>query len=169
MTPLDIRDIKGPILIQEGSTILVFVGLILVLFIGFFIFYKMKMKKKKPSRPIPPHEIALAALERLKGKGITGTGGAGVFYAEISRIIRDYLDLRFVFGPKTLGMTTEEWLEKMRESKTIPDETQSLLNALMDRCDLVKFARQKPPATEMDLSVELAQLIISQTKETLLP
>ena len=167
MTPLDIKDIKGPILIQEGSTTLVFVGLLLILLIGLFLLYWIRMKKKKIPRPLPPHEIALAALERLKRKGVPGAEGTESFCVELSRIIREYLDRRF--GPGRSEMTTEECLRKIQETEIIPDEAQSHLKTLLTHCDLVKFAGQKPSPEEADTILKMAQRMIEQTKEPLSP
>ncbi len=167
MTPLGIRDIKGPILIQGVSITLIFTALALILLIGLLILYWVKIKKKKNIRFLPPHEIALAAFERLKKKGLSGEEGVKDYYVELSRIIRKYLDRRF--GSGISEMTTEECLWKMKESRIIPVATLSLLQDLLNRCDLVKFAGQRSSPEEMDSLFEKAQRIVDQTKEAPFP
>jgi hypothetical protein len=163
MSTLDIRDIKGPILIQGVSTPLLLAGLFSILLVGLLILFWVKIKKKRAPRPIPPHEIAIAALERLGRKGLSEEKGMKDYFSELSQIIREYLDRRVCGG--ILEMTLEECLGRVRESKIVPDATCSLLENLLTHCDLVKFARWKPSPEEMNSSFQMAQIIVEETKE----
>ena len=167
MTPLEIRDIKGFITVNEGWPITIYAGLAIVLFIALSLFYWFRRRRAEPPPPTPPHRVALEALEKLKKKATAGDGMGGQYYIELSFILREYLGDRF--NLKILARTTEECLRKLDELKEISEDTQSLLKNILTRSDLSKFAGKKPAAGEIDASFRAVQLIIGETKEPFSP
>jgi hypothetical protein len=164
MNPMDIRDIKGLITLPGISPVIFYFVSVAILLFGALLLTFLVKKKRRKTPSLLPHEVASGALEKLKRMGLPGENGGKEYYVELSRIIREYLTHRY--GVRASEMTTEEYLWRMRALKLIPEETQPLLQGLLNRCDLVKFARQRSTPEEMKSSIEAAQLIIGQTKET---
>ena len=160
----DIRDIKGPITYGLKSPIIPIAGLILIFLIGLFILYIIIIAKKREA-PLPPrpHEIAYEALQKLKERELQTKGRIEDYYDELSRILRNYLRDRFSL--RAPEMTTEELSLWIEDSKIFSQEQKSLLKKLFIHFDLVKFAGYRPPAEEIDWTLEIVQRIVDQTKE----
>ena len=81
---------------------------------------------------------------------------------ELSDIVRRYLENRF--NLRAPEMTTEEFLNGVKDNKALSYEHKSLLREFLLHCDLVKFAKYEPPEKEADLSFKSAKELIDQTK-----
>jgi hypothetical protein len=129
------------------------------------LFYWManrKQKSKIQSRSIesPPHELALKKLQALSVKQLTVNGLVKEHYAELTFILREYLEKRF--GIPALESTTEETLGYLKK----PDLDSSVLRelqTLLEQADLAKFAKIIPPESFHIESLELSRKIILQT------
>ncbi len=161
----DIREIAGPIGFPVripwyvwGSAAFIVVGG----GIAFFLF-KRKRVEEVFIPPRPAHEIAYEALEALKQKEYLKRKEYKLYYIELSDIVRHYLENRF--NLRAPEMTTEEFLNSVRDNKALSYEHKSLLRDFLSHCDLVKFAKYEPAEKEVDLSFESAKRLIDQTKE----
>jgi len=104
------------------------------------------LRRRKPAIPIPvipPHRLALDALEELERSSLLADGRVQDYYVQLTEIGKGYLERRF--GVEALDRTTEEIRRELlrgqaRISPLSPDE----VIAFLQRCDLVKFARQLP-------------------------
>ena len=168
-----IMPIKGPIsapytLREAVPWILIGVG---VLLIGLFLFYYFRKRKKKeplfklkPKPKIPPHVIALNALEKLKINKLWQSGKIKEYHTEITDIIRVYIHDRF--GVDAMEMTTDEILESFnKRSGEVDDKLKNKLKQILILADLVKFAKEKPLPLENDKSLNNS---IDFVKETIL-
>lgn len=124
-----------------------------------------KLRQKIVVRPGPPprpaHEVALERLDRLGAYGFLENADNRPFYFAVSEVIRDYLGSRYGFD--SLELTTDELMLELRRraGRTIVlDEIERWLSA----CDLVKFAKVSPAATEARGSLELAIRIVESTR-----
>src|SRR5207245_506058 len=77
-------------------------------------------KRAAPSAPRrPPHEIAAAELERLRGRRLVEHGAFKEYYSALSDIVRRYLEDRFKL--RAPEMTTEEFLlATARDGRLMP-------------------------------------------------
>ena len=165
----DIRDIRGPLNFSSKLkfwvliiVLLIVIGLMLLKII--FLKNKMKSNKKKVYQK-PAHEIAYAALDNLQRKNYIKQGSIKSYYAELSLIIRHYLENRFEI--KAPEMTTEEFLIAGKTTGGLSKGQKILLEEFLSCCDLVKFAKYGPGESEIDGSFNSAKKFIDETKEAL--
>ena len=104
---------------------------------------------------------ALEELEAIKG-AFTQAGDVKDYYARISDCVRDYIERLFkVNAPE---MTTEEFLESLKDSQALPPAEKDLLKQFMSACDLVKFAKYKPTVEEISSVLSSAKKFIEETR-----
>jgi hypothetical protein len=149
----ELRDLKPQLELPEDYT-WVWVGLLCVLVAAaaamFLRRYPNKRKNpESPDRPraplIPPHEEARRALDALLAKNLPASGMLREFYFELSEIIRRMVGRQY--NIVTLERTTVEILEELHP---VPHEPLSLKNLenMLERCDLIKFAKHEPMPAE---------------------
>lgn len=114
-----------------------------------------------PFRRMPPHEWAYEELRRLLERRVAEGEDAAGFYAEISRIVKQYLSGRFRVD--LLEKTTEEVPEALRQAG-VPREAAQEIRSLLEEADRVKFARESPDATARRRGVDEAYRIVDRTK-----
>ncbi|MGE5279583.1 MAG: hypothetical protein ACM3L6_02420, partial [Deltaproteobacteria bacterium] len=115
-----------------------------------------------PAPEPPPDEIALKKIRELLAKDYMSRGMEAQFYYELSLIVRAYLEARFsIRAPE---MTTEEFLEHMRDAAALTPAHKGLLKDFLTHCDLVKFARYAPGTAETDAAVASARRLIEETR-----
>ncbi len=90
---------------------------------------------------LPPEEEALAALRALEASNLLGQEQVRPFYTKLSEILRRYLWRRF--GIVALEATTSEIVLQLAETRA--GTLSAPANSILHECDLVKFARLKPP------------------------
>ena len=102
-------------------------------------------------RPPPgPHELALERLARLRRQQPRGHEEIQAYYVEASGLLRDYVGERFAVQADV--MTTEELVEREAPlARVLPD------------CDLVKFARHAPTASEREQLLDRAERFVRET------
>jgi hypothetical protein len=164
-----IRDIKPPMKAPFTFTealpyILAFILLIAIIL--FTVYYLKKRKKKEPvfrmpSKPkLPPHELALAALEDLRNKKLWQNNKVKEFHTELTEIIRKYIEDRFSIP--ALEMISDDIIETIKNIN-ISDEIKKELKEMLTLADLVKFAKQNPLPSEHDRSFNNALDFIKNT------
>jgi hypothetical protein len=80
----------------------------------------------------------------------------------LGELMRDYLRLRY--GIPCHRLTTEEILVEIQR-REIPESVAGPLTALFEACDLVKFAKWKPQAVEIQPHLTSAYWILDDAKE----
>jgi hypothetical protein len=163
-----LKDIAPPVRVLQQDLLLVYVGGGLAAaglgaVVGILV--RRRWRARASLRPEPPprpaHEIALERLDRLGAGGFAEDSDHRPFYFSLSEVIRDYLGARYGFD--SLEMTTEELIEELRRRaarELVLGEVAGWLTA----CDLVKFAKISPSATEARGALETAIRIVESTR-----
>ena len=117
--------------------------------------------QRRRASPPPPHVSALAELERIAGFTITDATAADRFFVLVTDVLRRYLNARFEVN--AIGQTTPELIQSVREVKHFADEQKALLDDLLAKADLVKFARDYPPSEAAAAFLAAARRFIEET------
>jgi hypothetical protein len=162
----DIRDLKGFIRRGIGKRA-IFTAFLLVLALGVVIlalwFRKKRIREiEEAARNRTAEEIAYEELRALKAMDLPGKGMVKEYYIRLSDIVRRYIEKRFAL--RAPEMTTEEFLEGLRESSLLSPAHKELLREFLSHCDLVKFARYGPTQLEMLDSFKSAEKLVDQTR-----
>lgn len=162
----DIRDLKGFIRRGIGKRAL-FTALLLALAAGVLMLALWVRKKRmreieEAARNRTADEIAYEELRALKAMDLPGKGMVKEYYIRLSDIVRRYIEKRFAL--RAPEMTTEEFLEGLRESSLLSSAHKDLLREFLSHCDLVKFARYGPTLLEMLDSFKSAERLVDQTR-----
>jgi hypothetical protein len=158
----EIKDIKSPLKAPVTFRellpwILGFIGLCLVAY-G-IIYYIRKRKKAEPllqirKKPeLPPHVIALDALESLRAKKLWQSGKIKEYHTELTDIIRTYIENKFHIP--AIEMVTDEILGGIERAVASP-ETKGKLRDMLQLSDLVKFAKERPLPDEEEKTLNYA-------------
>ncbi|MFA7677501.1 MAG: hypothetical protein WCY34_04960 [Candidatus Omnitrophota bacterium] len=160
----DIRDIKGPFITSGGISWLVIIVLIIiaVAIAAYFALTNRHGLIQNIEVIKSAHEIAYEALKELKRKDYLRLGKIKEFYAELSFIVRAYLENRF--NLRAPEMTTEEFLNTLRQNDFLSGKYKNLLKEFLSHCDLVKFAKYGPSTEEITKTFDSAVKFVDQTK-----
>ncbi|MBE9481570.1 MAG: hypothetical protein IMY69_07740, partial [Bacteroidetes bacterium] len=116
----------------------------------------------KPKPKIPPHVIALDALEKLRINKLWQSGKIKEYHTEITDIIRVYIHERF--GIDAMEMTTDEILASFnKKNDEVDDGLKNKLKQTLMLADLVKFAKEKPLPLENDKSLNNSIDFVKET------
>ena len=109
---------------------------------------------------LPPHQVALQEMDRIKGEKSWMRDDVKQYYTELTDTLRVYMEERFGFN--AMEMTSDEIIDKLNEQ---PDkEWIGELRELFRMSDLVKFAKYKPLINENDMNLINAIEFINKTK-----
>jgi len=114
-----------------------------------------------PFRKLPPHVWVYEELQRLLARRLAEEGKVGVFYDELTRIVKLYLEGRYRI--ELLDRTTSEVPAALQQAGA-PAEAARIARALLEAGDLVKFARSAAGPAECRASVEEAYRLVDMTK-----
>jgi hypothetical protein len=114
-----------------------------------------------PAPPLPPHEVARLALERLYVQRLWQAEKHKLYYSSLTDILRTYIDGRF--GVSAMEMTSDEIIEAMREVD-LPQKSAMDLTQVLRDADLVKFAKAMPEAEENEAAYSAVWNFVEQTK-----
>jgi hypothetical protein len=149
-----------------------YILLAILAIIGFWIYWfvikKRKILEDTPTyRMLPPYEEALLKLSELDEKLLWQNNKTKEYYSELTEIVRGYIE-RELKVP-ALEKTTDEVLEMVKDFKKLDTietskETIIKLKDLLREADLVKFAKSKPLAIEIEDDRRDAEHIIGNLK-----
>ena len=161
----DIRDIKPPVdlpadfLFTTFWEILFLAGIFIL--IRFFL-RRLKQPRKKIVPAKSPWEVALERLNSLRKQNLPQQGQVKEYYTQLSDIVRRYIEDRFrIRAPE---MTTQEFLEYLKNSEDLTPEHKGFLKDFLNSCDMVKFAKYGPSLAETEESFRFALKLIEETK-----
>ncbi|MDG2436656.1 MAG: hypothetical protein P8L89_06105 [Polaribacter sp.] len=167
-----IKAIKAEPYTFDDFKIYVYILLAALVIIGFWIYWfvirKRKMEIEEPTfRALPPYDEAIYKLNELDEKLLWQNNKVKEYYSELTEIVRGYIE-RELKVP-ALEKTTDEIIETLKdfnEAETISTskETIDKLKALLQEPDLVKFAKSKPLAIEIEEDRKDAKLVIDNLK-----
>lgn len=165
-------DIKQPLAVsynlwdwlKDHWVIVVIILAIILLIIG--IIYYIKNKPKPIEQVEAAHtytidEIAISKLNELNDKKLWQQGDVKLYYIELTEILRDYLEKRYLI--QAHEQTTDEIFADLK-GKGLTKENSNTLLEILQLADLVKFAKHQPTAYENEHSMELAIAFVQQTK-----
>jgi len=139
-------------------------ALLLIGIILYFVLRKKETKEELEAR-IPPYDLALMRLGELDEKQLWQKNKIKQYYVELTDIVRNYIERELKIP--ALESTTDELIETIEDFNTsstlnIPKETIDKLNKLLQEADLVKFAKFKPLANEIELHRNDAGIVIEE-------
>ncbi len=119
----------------------------------------------KPAPPLPPHVVAIRALEELHHRKLWQNGKFKSYYSELTEILRTYIVGRYGVG--AMEMTSDEILEAMRQipEAELPKKAAMDLSSILREADLVKFAKAEPSAEENENAYTRAYYFVEETKQ----
>ena len=128
----------------------------ILLLLGIILYFVLR-KKETPEEiiaKIPPYELALQRLKELDDKQLWQKNKIKKYYVELTDIVRSYIEREM--NIPALESTTDELIETITDfnassSLNIPEQTIIKLRKLLRDADLVKFAKFKPLANEIEL------------------
>ena len=163
----DIRDIKGPLTIPFSVvTLLPWLAGMAVVGAAAFWLYRWYRRRDRPAvsvpvvPPQPAHEIAYASLDALEASGLLELGEVKTYHIRVSDIMRVYAEDRF--GVEAMEMTTSQVLDGLRRAGAVSGVVVDLRH-LLDRCDLVKFAKFRPNVPTCRDLVPLGRRLVDVT------
>ena len=118
------------------------------------------IRKVKVEPKLPPHQLAIQEIERIKTEKVWQKGLSKEYYTELTDAIRTYIKDRFGFN--ALEMTSSEIIDNLLEMKD--KEAIKDLRELFQTADLVKFAKHNPMMNENDANLINAIDFINETK-----
>ncbi|GAB3935662.1 BatD family protein [Mucilaginibacter myungsuensis] len=174
-----IFDIKQPMAVDyslwdwiRDNLLLVCSILTALIIIGGVIWYLRTRPKKEvvvvePPKPIIPlHVTILGQLAELREKKLWQQGNEKLYHVELSNIVRDYLERRYVI--KTHEKTTAEIFASLKYLD-IEDADRNMLRLILLLADMVKFAKEKPLPAENEQSMDNAIAFVNNTKQEAAP
>jgi hypothetical protein len=163
--PSDIRDIKPPEEVPFdwrplgiGAAVVVAVGLL-----GSGLFYLLnRPRRQRMFAAEPPHEVALAALLKLRARHLIEEGKFEEYYVQLSAIVRRYLE--DCFRLRAPEMTTEEFLLAVASEGRLAPPHRQLLGEFLSQADLVKFAKHLPALQDSENAYIAARRFVEETQ-----
>ena len=163
----DIRDIKGPLAIPFAVvTLLPWLAALLAAAATAAWIYRRHRRRTRPEAvvpalpPRPAHEVAREALDALEAAGLLERGEIKTYHIRLSDILRVYVEGRF--GVDAMEMTTGEVLDGLLRTDADRGAVADLRRVL-DRCDLVKFAKLRPAVPGCRELAPLARRVVDVT------
>ncbi len=140
-------------------------GALLLLLLTIWMIRRVNRRPKQvpiaePISPQPlvsPYEHALKLLDDLKRRKPWKHGEAKEYYAELSLILREYLENRYRI-PAQESTTAE--VSGMLQSAGFPNQLVAVAIELLSRTDLVKYAKSTPAESIHEKSLEDARILI---------
>jgi LPXTG-motif cell wall-anchored protein len=166
----DFRDIKDPIAApftfrEALPYLLVFVGVLLLVMGGIYLWKKRKKAEPVltvPLRPaIPAHQIALDALETLRLKKLWQNGHVKAYHTELTDIVREYLSAKFNIHAHEF--TSEEIMTAFDKTH-VNGKAREKLRQILSLADFVKFAKFQPLPVDNDNSLNGAVGFVLETQ-----
>lgn len=117
----------------------------------------------KPAPKLPPHVVAIKALEELYNRKLWQNGKYKLYYTSLATILRVYISERWTIG--ALEMTTDEIITALREVD-MPMQSRSDLVAILRTADMVKFAKAQPDGEENELCYNRGFYFVENTKQS---
>lgn len=115
----------------------------------------------KPAPPLPPHIVAIKALENLHNQKLWQNNKHKYYYSELTDILRTYIEARYAIG--AMEMTSDEIIVAVK-SIELPKKGYMDLADILKDADLVKFAKMIPDDEQNEADYFKAYYFIEETK-----
>ena len=121
------------------------------------------LEAARPVVPLrPAHLSAFDELDRIRSLGLIEKGKIKLFHELVSATIRNYMAARFSID--ALEMTTWEVLAALENKLPGDDRLYDSFRNFLEACDLVKFAKYKPPLVQINSVFNLAYELVESTR-----
>ncbi len=158
------RDLKSP----QGMLStwwLIGLGLLAAVAAGFWWYYQRRKKLAAAAGitcepPQPPEAAARQRLKILQDSDLLAGGESKVYYIELSDILRRYLEGRF--NLPAIDRTTHEMAREMK-STGIKRQEQMVIREMLERSDMVKFAKALPSENEARIDWQAVADFVERT------
>ena len=138
---------------------------------AFAVIWIIKRRKEhKPivvlpgAKPVPADRKALNELESLRRKELWQKGRIKKYYTDMTDIVRRFL--RNMYGISAAEMTTRQTLRAFHGIGDWSEDSEALLRQLLNKADMVKFAKSQPEAYEHDQAMQYAVDFVRKVAET---
>lgn len=125
----------------------------------------IKGKKAIPlvpkKKPIPPYELAMQELNRLKAEKLCESGHEKEYYTRLTEILRVYLDKRF--GINAMEMTSTQIMQQLRSNEDTKTSA-PVMKQILEMADFVKFAKVRPLPDDNQKAFNNAVTFVENTK-----
>ncbi len=155
--PLD-----DPRLPQWLYILLIVVGVMLLVILGWFLHQKFAKKAEAPR--LPPYEEAVLALKELRAKNYLAEGNQGDYFMALGFIARRYIERRFEVD--ILDATVAELKQRMAHVAGLPQAYKESVVTLAVETEPVKFAKMKLEGERCRFWDEWADRLLEDTKPT---
>ncbi|APZ45875.1 hypothetical protein BW723_06005 [Polaribacter reichenbachii] len=167
-----IKSIKKEPLVFDDYKMYIYLLIAALLIIGFWIYWfvirKRKVEEEDPTYvALAPYDEAMYKLNELDEKLLWQNNQVKQYYSELTDIIRGYIE-RELKVP-ALEKTSDEIIEVLNdflEADTINTTKENIkkLKELFKEADLVKFAKSKPMALEIEEDRKDAEEVVHNLK-----
>jgi hypothetical protein len=169
---MELFDIKGvenpPFVIWDYALPAGYVlGGLLLLLLGYYLYKRFRKTKQitevepDPELLLPPHIVALQALDKIKSEKIWTEGKYKLFYTQVTDVLRKYMGRRFEIP--AMELSSSEILDFFRKNKEAQPVYEQLKQLLM-LADFVKFAKFQPLESENQQALNHAYGFVENTK-----
>lgn len=142
----------------------ILLGLILIaaIIVAYCVMTKrVKIQITPPKKPVPPYQLAMESLNRLKEEKLCEKGQEKEYYTQLTGILRIYLEQRF--GINAMEMTSSQIITSLYAN----EETKrpiSYMRQVLEIADFVKFAKVRPLPDDNVKSFNSAVEFVEATK-----
>lgn len=140
----------------KSDTAKIIGGVLLLAIIVLIVLYVLK-KNRKPKQEvveviptIPPHELALAALQKMIDEKRFLDKNIKALHTGITDVLREFLE--GVFQIHAHELTSSQIMKELRYAG-IDEKSMQSLRKILFRADLVKFAKEKPDTKENEAAI----------------
>ena len=162
----DIIEVEDPLddprLPQWLYIVLIVVGVLLLVFLGWFLHKKFAKAGAAPR--LPPYEEAVLALKELRQKNYLAEGNQGDYFMALGFITRRYIERRFEVD--ILDATVAELKQRMAHVAGLPQAYKESVVTLAVETEPVKFAKMKLEGERCRFWDEWADRLLEDTKPT---
>ena len=163
-----IKSIKAEPVTWDDYKHIVYWILGIILVVGTVLYFALRRKEDSETRSsaslLPPYQEALLNLSQLDKKQLWQNNQVKEYYTELTNIVRHYIEREL--HVRAMERTTDGLIENLadfKESNAIITDAATLdkLKKLLQESDLVKFAKSKPLAIEIENDRKIAEFIIN--------
>jgi len=169
VTKADADYINEPYTFWEIARWVVY-SLLFAMVVAAIVWIVKRRKEHKPivilpgAKPLPADQRAIKELESLRRKELWQKGKIKRYYTDLTDIIRRFL--RNMYGISASEMTTRQTLSAFHSSPDWSEESETLLQQLLQKADMVKFAKMEPESYEHDQAMQFALDFVRKVAET---
>ncbi len=164
-----LRGVMKPAFSWEDWSPLLWLSLLMIMLTLLAVYLGIRLRDNKPlirfmkpTPKLPPHQLALQEIERIKLEKTWEGDREKEYYTQLTDTLRAYIKDRFHFN--ATEMTSAEIISRlMEEADSIAVFNE--LKTLFTTADLVKFAKWKPDMTENDYNLVCAIEFVNETKQ----